>query len=71
MPLKSKPYYYAECDNCGKRATYHDDEITAWEQKDAAVDEAIAIEWTQDGEKLHCPNCPPLDADEAEEAAKS
>jgi hypothetical protein len=64
MPLESAPYYFAVCDGCGKRATYHDDEITAWEQAEAAADEAVAMEWTQDGDRLHCPACPPLDVDE-------
>jgi hypothetical protein len=64
MAIESKPYYFAVCDNCGKRASYRDDEITAWEQVDAAADEAVAIDWTQDGGRLHCPSCPPLDVED-------
>lgn len=63
MPLKSKPYWYAECDNCGERAECYDG-ITAWEQKDAAADEAIAADWTEQDGRFHCPTCPALDVGE-------
>ena len=67
MPIKSAPYYYAECDNCGVRAEYEGD-IGAWEQAHAAADEAIADDWTEKDGKFHCPSCPPLDVDEEAEA---
>ena len=66
MPISSAPYYFAVCDNCGERADY--DEFSAYEKPGMAADEAICAEWTQDGDKWHCPACPPLD-DEADEGA--
>jgi hypothetical protein len=63
MPIKSAPYYWLECDNCGERADY--DDFSAWKDLSMAIDRAE--EWTQDGEKFHCPMCPPLDV-EADEA---
>ena len=60
MPIKSAPYYWVECDGCGERAEY--DEFAAWSEKSQAID--YAADWTQDGEKFHCPACPPLDVDE-------
>ena len=62
MPIESEPYYFAVCDNCGKRAEYHDGEITGWQQKDAVADETTALEWTEKDGKFHCLQCPPLDA---------
>jgi hypothetical protein len=66
MPIKSAPYYYAVCDNCGERADY--DEFTAWEDPSQARDQAIAAEWTERDDRWHCPKCPPLDTDEDEAA---
>ncbi len=62
MPIMSAPYYWLECDNCGRLADY--DDFSAWKDKASAIDQAE--EWTQDGEKFHCPMCPPLGDDEPE-----
>lgn len=65
MPISNAPYYFAVCDNCGERADYN--EFSAFEEPGHAIDEAISAEWTQDGEKFHCPACPPLDVDDPSE----
>jgi len=60
MPIMSAPYYWLECDNCGRLADY--DDFSAWKDKASAIDQAE--EWTQDGEKFHCPACPSLEPDD-------
>jgi len=59
MPLKSAPFYYVECDNCGTRADY--DEFAAYADPGVAADETIALDWTNAGDVWHCETCPPLD----------
>lgn len=63
MPVKSELYFYLVCDNCGERADYS--EYSAWADVGQAVD--AADDWTQDGEKFHCPSCPSLDINEGDE----
>ena len=60
MPIMSAPYYWLECDSCGNLADY--DDFSAWKDKASAIDRAE--EWTQDGEKFHCPMCPSLEPDD-------
>ena len=60
MPIKSAPYYWLECDNCGTTAEYGD--FSAWKDQDSAI--GHACDWTHGGEKHHCPACPPLDVDD-------
>lgn len=60
MPIKSAPYYWLECDNCGGLADY--DDFSAWKDETSAIDQAE--EWTRDGGKFHCPMCPSLEPDD-------
>jgi protein-arginine kinase activator protein McsA len=59
MTIKSAPYYWVQCDGCKKTATYMD-EYSAWSRESEAIDHAIEDEWTTDGEKHHCSECPTL-----------
>jgi len=54
--IKSAPYYWVECDNCGSRCEY--DEFSAMSDADQAVDLAVDGEWSAQGERHHCPSCP-------------
>lgn len=56
MSIKSAPFYWLECDNCGKRADYG--EFVSLEDEDQAISVALDSEWTTDGERYHCPDCP-------------
>jgi hypothetical protein len=56
VSVKEAPYYWIECDNCGERADY--DEFSAMDTPDAAIDRAINSEWTEQGGRHHCPDCP-------------
>jgi hypothetical protein len=58
MPLKSAPYYWVECDNCGNRIDYGD--FSALADDGQAVDGALDSEWTTDGDRWHCFNCPTI-----------
>ena len=56
MTLKSAPYYWVECDNCGVRCEY--DEFSAWADPGYAEQGAIDSNWSSQGERHHCPRCP-------------
>lgn len=58
MTLRSAPYYWVECDNCGGRCDYGD--FSAMADAGSAVDGAADADWSCHGEKHHCPDCPPL-----------
>src|SRR5580704_7914570 len=60
MPFNSKPFWWVECDNCGKRIDYGD--FSAWEDQDQAATVAEEYDWTcdDDRERWACPECPPL-----------
>jgi hypothetical protein len=58
MALKSAPYYWVECDNCGIRCDY--DDYAAWSDDGQAIDEAVTRDWSHHGDRDHCPACPPL-----------
>lgn len=58
MSLKSAPYYWLECDGCGEHCDYGD--FSAMANSGCAIDGALDDEWTTDGEKYHCPECPTL-----------
>lgn len=57
--IKSKPYYWVECDLCGRNAQEGSD-FTAWGDASSAVDAAVDGEFSEinDGERsVHiCPN---------------
>lgn len=61
MSVKSAPYYWVECDNCGARCEYGD--FSAWADKSYAIDSAVDGDWYADGDKHHCPDCPSLRAE--------
>ena len=56
MTIKSAPYYWVECNNCGSRCEYGD--FTAMADDGQAVDGAVEDEWSVQGERHHCPSCP-------------
>jgi len=59
VSLKSAPYYWLECDQCGVKST-DEGEFAAWSDSGTAFDNARDDEWTTDGERDHCPNCPSI-----------
>ena len=48
MSLKSKPYYWIECDHvgCDERCPSEDCEVNAWDSKDDALDNIAYDDWT-------------------------
>ena len=58
MSLKSAPYWWVECNNCGTRCEYGD--FAAMSESSAAIDGAVNADWSHHGEKDHCDRCPPL-----------
>ena len=58
MSLKSAPYYWVECDNCGTRCDYG--EFAAVYEAIEAEDLARDRDWSCEHGKHHCPHCPPL-----------
>ena len=60
MSVKSAPYYWIVCDGCGQRLPHCGGEYTALDSRDDAIEEAYASDWTTDGVRHHCPNCPTL-----------
>jgi len=53
--IKSAPYYWLECDGCGKRTDW--DEVNAWETIEAAIDNADGIDWESENGQHLCPAC--------------
>lgn len=60
MSIASKPYYWLVCDNCSVTADYGD--FSAYGDQGQAIDSALDADWTTDGERHHCPNCPSITA---------
>ena len=58
MTIKSAPYYWLECNNCGERAEYGD--FAAMDSEASAIGQARDSEWTRQGDRDHCPDCPPI-----------
>lgn len=59
MAIKTAPYYWLECDQCGKRCDYG--EFAAYADESYALGEAVdGLDWTTDGQRHHCPDCPGL-----------
>jgi hypothetical protein len=62
VSLKSAPYYWVVCDDCGRSAQENAD-VSAWLQEDVAVDEAVSAGWWvasehEDAEdKDYCDGC--------------
>lgn len=60
MAVKSKPYFWIECDgpDCDARCPDPDGEIVAWSEEWMAVDQAVSDDWEcgDDGKHL-CPDC--------------
>lgn len=59
MTIKSEPFYWLECDDCGVKST-EDSDYVAWQSPDQAVDNAADSDWliTDDG-KHYCYDCEP------------
>ena len=67
MSVKSKPYYWVECDRdgCDERTPSGGYEITAWEDEEQALASADEDDWTTtDTGEHYCPSHAP-DDDEA------
>lgn len=60
MAIKSAPYYWLECDGCGTRHEPGGGEYSALASAADAIDDAIADDWSTDGERYHCTSCPTL-----------
>lgn len=58
MTVKSAPYYWLECDHCGTPADYGD--YSAMADEGDAIEYALESDWTTDGGKYNCRNCPSL-----------
>lgn len=59
MAVKSAPYYWLVCDGCGKRVEY-DGEYCALDNVSDAIRFSLEMEWSTDGTKSHCSDCPAL-----------
>lgn len=64
MSAKSAPFWWLECDRCGKKST-QDSDFAAWSTLASAIDDAINGEWSTqdvvDGEiKALCEECGPF-----------
>jgi hypothetical protein len=59
MTIKSKPYYWVECNRCGESAQ-EDSDYSAWADDDQAESAAEEIGWSirSDRKAHHCPECP-------------
>lgn len=68
MAIKSAPYYWIECDKCGRRCPPEDYEITAWSDKEGAIACALGAEWSLSDERDLCPDC--AAEEDAEEEAR-
>jgi hypothetical protein len=56
MSLKSAPYYWVECDDCGVKST-EGGEYTAWDDAGTAEQDALDSEWIQVAGKDYCYEC--------------
>ena len=55
MSIKSAPYYWIVCDRCGNRMP--DYEFSAWDNPQAARDEAQESDWVRAGGADLCWDC--------------
>ena len=61
MSVQSKPLHWIVCDSCDRRADNGDVGYTVHDTRDEAVSNAVGDgEWTSDGVRHHCPDCPAL-----------
>lgn len=56
MSLKSAPYYWLECDDCGALST-DSGAFKAWEVETEARDEAYDLDWYTSNEHDWCAGC--------------
>ena len=54
--IVERKMYTVLCDSCNKDAN-ENSEISAWNDKDYAVDVTLDQEWKIIGKKHYCPNC--------------
>lgn len=56
MAIKSAPYYWVECDDCGRR---EDEEFSAWSDVRSAIDvvESWDYGWLITDDGHWCPDC--------------
>jgi len=67
VSLKSKPYYWLECDHegCDERNPSLDNEVDAWSDEEGALEDAAYGDWTTtDAGEHYCPDHRP-DEDES------
>ena len=55
MSLKSAPFYWLECDHCGRRADYGD--FSALDSEGDAIQAAFDSEWHESYDGFYCPDC--------------
>ena len=58
MSLKSAPYFWIECDDCGTKST-ENSEHSAWSDHGHARDEAINSDWYVEEDGDYCDECAP------------
>ncbi len=56
MVLKSEPFYWLECDKCGRRST-EDGEFAAWADGGQAEGDAMDSGWHVEGGRHLCEKC--------------
>lgn len=56
MSIKSAPYYWVECDDCGAKST-EGGEHSAWSEGDMAWEEAYNSDWGAVDGKHYCDGC--------------
>lgn len=61
--------YRAVCDRCGYKCG-EDDEISAWDDADYAVDIALEQDWQNINGRLLCPDCYEIDEETDEYVEK-
>ena len=60
MSVKTAPYYWVECDGCGEACPHGGGEYTAMDDRGDAIEDALSYDWTTDGQRHHCTECPDL-----------
>jgi hypothetical protein len=56
MSLKSEPFYWLICDNCGAKST-EGGEYAAWGAADTAIEDAMCSDWLEHKGMHYCDGC--------------
>jgi hypothetical protein len=57
MAIKSAPYYWLICDECGHSQADDDSDYSAWSDESSAIDAAEGWDWRIDDGRHFCPSC--------------